>query len=601
MYKLLTSLLFFISLNVIVSAKTTYSIYRQIYTANTNNQTFEKNIFAKGKFTDQSYSTNIYFGELENIEEINAFYTTKNKRKKVNKDNIFKSDVITNNFYSGYKSYTIQFVRQNKELEEQFEYNAKLSNKEIFCISALAFYQTENNTIDTFENIVNVPLGYRLVICFKDTSGINNLSIDSSLNSGYKTYSFKKIFNTNKTIKVKTEEYYAIRVLVCPEGKNPLNYFNDWYQGLINSIQPSEYYKTICDSLVKKHSNRDSLIKHVFEYTTKKVRYIDIENGVNAFRPRPTDEVLIKQQGDCKDMAFMLKNMYTYLNYDAYIALSSTLSNEHKFDFPTIASADHSICILYHNNKIYYLDATERLGKYNQPSQQIQETSAMLSKSNHAEIIDIPKQSCSFNSSVSNYQFTIENDGIKGKALNVYNGYSKLFIDNVINTYSASKSKQLLKKFYQDRNYNLTVTSIDYKIENDQIQTQTELNLNDNILTKVDNKTYFNFNFCPFPHQFDKEVDTNENYIFYKTTQNKTTVEIIFPNKINKVESLYSKLDFNEDGMKYKFNVRHTNNKLIIEYIYENEHVKIPTNLTNKYNQLNLLISKTLNHEIIIY
>ncbi len=601
MFKTVSPLFFLILLSSIVNGKAKYSSYKQIYTANTSNQSFEKRIIAKGKFSSNTYSTNIYFGELENIEEINAFYSTNNKRKKVNKNNIYKSDVITNNFYSGYKSYTINFEKQIKYGDEEFEFNALMSNKELLCISTMAFYQSEDNKIDTFENTVNVPIGHRLIICFNDTTEIPNLQIDSTVNSTIKTYIFRKIFNTGKNSKNKEWEYYAIRVLVCPDNTNPLSYFNQWYQRLLSSIQTSENYKQVCDSLAKKHQNRDSLIKHVFEYTTKKIRYIDIENGVNAFRPRPTDEVLLKQQGDCKDMAFMLKNMYTYLNFEAYIALSSTLSNEYNFDFPTIASADHAICILNYNNKTYYLDATERLGKYDQPSQQIQETNAMLSKTDHAEIINVPKQNTSFNESTSIYTFNINNDAIKGQSVNTYNGYSKLFIDNIIHTYSPTKSKQLLKKFYQDRNYNLNVNNIDYKIINESIQTNADLVLNGNILMKVDNKTFFNFNFCPFPHQFDREVDTLENYIFYKTAKNRTTIEIVFPNKINKVESLYSNVIFDEDGMKYLFKIKHNQNKLIVEYSYENEHVKIPENLTKKYNQLNLLISKTLNHEIIIY
>lgn len=601
MYKNFIPLLYFILLSFVVNGKTKYNYYKQTYTANVINHSFVKTIDAKGKFSTINYAANIYFGELENIEEINAYYLTNNKKKKVNKNNIYKSDVITNNFYSGYKSYTINFEKQTKYVEEEFEFNAKVNNKELLCISTLVFYQTDDYSIDTFENIVNVPLGNRLLICFSDTSEIANLIIDSTINNTFKTYTFRKVFNTSKNLKNKDWEYYAIRVLVCPDNANPLSYFNKWYQGLLNSIEPSKNYKTICDSLAKRHENKDSLIKHIFEYTTKKIRYIDIENGVNAFRPRPTDEVILKQQGDCKDMAFMLKNMYTYLNFDAYIALSSTLSNEHIFDFPTIASADHAICILNYKDKIYYLDATERLGKYNQPSQQIQETKAMISKIDHAEIIDVPKQNCTFNASTSKYIFNINDTEIKGKATNTYNGYSKLFIDNIIHTYSPTKSKQLLKKFYQDRNYNLSVKDIDYKIIDESIQTTANLELNANVLMKVDNKTFFNFNFCPFPHQFDRSVDTTEQYVFYKTAQNKTIIEITFPNKINKVESLYSNLIYNEDGMKYQFNVKHSNNKLIIEYTFENDHVKIPTSLTNKYNQLNLLISKSLNHEIIIY
>jgi hypothetical protein len=595
--------LFFFGCTFRAYTKTNYSIYKQIYSVNSDATSFKKEIIAKGAFTDKNYSAFVYFGELEKVESIIAYYINSNKRKKINKNNIYKSDLLSENFYDGYKAYKIDFINENKiNTNQLFEFKTSILNSEIFCISSLSFYQSEKYKIDTAENIVKVPIGYYLYINLEDLKKAENISVDSICSSTEKTYTFRKIFKQKAPISPEKEfEYYSVRVLVCPEKANPLLYFNNWYQNLLGTIPSSNTYKITCDSLAKSHSNKDSLIKHVFEYVTKKIRYIDIENGINAFRPRPSDEVLYKQQGDCKDMALLLKNMYTFLGFDAFMALSSTLSNDHQFDFPTLSSANHAICILNYNNKLYYLDATERLGKYNQPSQQIQETKAMISKPGYAKIIDIPKMDGNFNTTTSTFILKIEQNKIKGTFENEYKGYSKIFIENITENYSTSKSKQLLKKYFQESNYNISFENIEYLKKNESINITGEVDLNPSVFTKVDNKTFFNFNFSPFIHTLNREIDSTENYPIYRTTNNKNKLIIEFPFNINRIESLYSNFKHTENNIIYSFNITHHQNKLIIEYKYENPYVILTKDIIPSFNKINQFISKTLNHEIIIY
>lgn len=592
--------------NIYAANVTNYTKYQQIYSVSADLKSFNKTINAIGYFENETYSAYVYFGELEKVESISGYYLVNSKKKKLSKNNIYKSDLLSEGFYDGYKTYKLDFVNENAgKAKKYFEYNANIINTEVFCVSKLNFYQSSDFKIDTFENIVNVPHGYYLLINIEDCKNEKNFSIDSNITTNGKTYIFRKYFSVENNQKTKTNtsefEYNSIRVLVCPDKANPLSYFNNWYQNLINSIPPSEKYKVICDSLRKISPNRDSLIANVFYFVTKKIRYIDIENGINAFRPRQSDEVLFKQQGDCKDMALLLNNMYNYLGYDASMALSSTLNNDYNFDFPTLSSANHAICILKYDDKIYYLDATERLGKYNQPSQQIQSTKAMISKQGAAQIIDIPKIEGAFNKVISTYKIKIDEQKIKGNFDTEYKGYSKIFIENITENYSNTKSKQLLKKYYQDRNYNISFVNIEYIKKNESINIKGEVDLNPSIITKVENKTFLNFNFCPFIHSFEKEADSTENYPLYRTTKNKNTVIIEFPYKINRIESLYSNFKISEFDIVYSFNVRHQNNQLIIEYEYENPYVLLTKNIIPSFNKINESIKKTLNHEIIIY
>ena len=127
------------------------------------------------------------------------------------------------------------------------------------------------------------------------------------------------------------------------------------------------------------------------------------------------------------------------------------------------------------------------------------------------------------------------------------------------------------------------------------------MELNPSAFTKIENKIYFNFNFCPYIHFFEEEIDSTENYPLYLSTNNKNIIVIEFPNNINKVESLYSNFKISENNINYTFKVSHQNNKLIIEYTYDNPYVLLHKNIIPSYNKINQSISKTLNHEIIIY
>jgi hypothetical protein len=580
-----------------------YSIYRQIFTIDEKSNSFKKDIFARGSFNDLEFKAEIYFGELEKVENAEAFYEQKGKKKKVDKSNFYQSDIISDSFYDGYKAYKIKYQNSDKNKNPQnFEYKVSLINSEVFCFSTINFYQTEEYSIDTFINVVYVPKEYNLLINDKDIKKDFQLIIDSNDIGNAMVYTFKKVFKSvDAKVNDREKEFISIRVLVYPKDKEPLKHFNNWYQNLLTSISPSEKYKPICDSLSTIHSNKDSLIKSVFNFVVKKIRYINIENGINAFRPRPSDDVLYKLQGDCKDMALLLTNMYTYLGFDANIALSSTLSNEFQFDFPTIASANHAICILNYNNKYYYLDATERFGSYDQPSQQIQSTKAMISKPSNAYIIEIPKRDASFNTTISTYNIKIEPSTIKGQFKHEYNGYSKIIIENITKDFSSSKSKQILKKYYQDNKFNLTYDNLVFDNSDNKIVIKGDIDINPTVLSKIDNKIYFNFNFCPYIHNFKEEIDTTENYPLYRTSKNVNIITIEFPNTIKKVESIYNNYSTTENGITYQFSIKHFENKLQIEYKYENPYVILSKHIIPSYNKINQKITNTLNHEIIIY
>ncbi len=578
------------------------SSVKYIYTIDTIAKSFYKKVIVSGKFKEEQYSAKVYYSELEKIGEVESNYIdVKNKSKKLSKDRIYKSDVLSSTFYDGYKSQVLDYLKSSKELEYQsFYYAVTIINQELICLSRMDFYEFEEERIDTTIHEVHVPKKYEFIINFNDLKNDNKIFVDSITKIDEKVYFFKLIHQDVRKNKMENIPYHFVRVILVPRNSNPSDYFNNWYQSLISSIPSSNEYRKVCDSITRGLHSNDSIINTVYKYTQEKIRYIDIENGINAFRPRKCDDVILKQQGDCKDMAYLIYSMLVHKGIDAHLALNSTLDNECNFDFPSLSSANHLICVAYDKEKVYYLDATESYNKYNVPSRQIQGTNAFISGKENYHIERIPVMNPAYNEISNTYELKITNSVISGKFRSMFKGYSKLFIEKVVSKNTEINSKQLLKKYYQNKNYNATYNNITYQKSNDIIHVNGDVSLNYDVLSYIEGKYYLNFNFCPFVHQFNIYQDTTNNYPLYTTTKIKYSVQIEFPNEIKRVESNYKDVVYGEN-IKYQFNISKEKNRLLIEYEYINPYVKIEPNQMKEFNQSNNLISKTLNHEIIIY
>lgn len=604
---LLFSLLFICN-SIYAKEKTYIALYKEEYNVLSQTEGFQRTIFSRGLFKEDIYTANIYFGELESIESIIA--STKNQKgkiKKVGKDKIYKSDIMSSTFFSGYKAQRIDFNKDAENNIQSFLYQVNVKNKELMCLTDLMFYQPNEAIIDTFEYIIRVPNSHRMMINTRDLKEDSLIHIDSTITEKETIYRFTKKFlpknfsyDKDKIPKIEND-FSSIRVIVIPINAEPYNYFNNWYQNLLNTIPISNKYKNICDSIIKISSNKDSIISNTFKYVTNKIKYIDIENGINAFVPRKSDDVLYVQQGDCKDMAYLLYNMYNYMGFEANIALSSTLSHQYQFDFPSLASANHAICILKLDGRNYYLDATEYNGEYSIPSRQIQNTKAFISKKNNFELINIPAESNDFNLSTSEYQLEFIANKIKGNFKTNYKGYSKLNIEDITKRYSKTKSQQLLTNYLKGDKKTVNYSEINFSNKENKLILEGHVELALNIINKVNTKYYLNLAFTPFPHSFDREIDTNVHHVLYNTSKNTYSINIIFPEKINGVESPYKNTKYIKDGIEYYFDIKYKGNILAIEYTYINPYVKLDKKITPTYNAINQIIQTTLNHEIIIY
>lgn len=152
----------------------------------------------------------------------------------------------------------------------------------------------------------------------------------------------------------------SVPYLIHPATTEPIAYFSGWFEERINpqfDLDPNLVPLELTD--LADTGTRLELAKACFQFVQKEIKYIDIENGINAIIPRQCEKVLKNRLGDCKDMATLLTALYRHFGFDAYSAISRTNGKADVLNFPSLSLADHTICALRFSEKWYFLDATE--------------------------------------------------------------------------------------------------------------------------------------------------------------------------------------------------------------------------------------------------
>ncbi len=167
--------------------------------------------------------------------------------------------------------------------------------------------------------------------------------------------------------------------LVHPKGMEPNTYFNEWFAQKIkdHGSVNLEYLPENIRNLAKKGKSLE-LAQACYEYVQENIVYLDIENGLNALVPRQANQTILNKYGDCKDMAMLLHQLFQAFGFESYLTVSKTSVKKDIYDFPSIAMANHMIVSLVWENRIIYLDGTEKQCLFGDPSLQILGTEAFL-------------------------------------------------------------------------------------------------------------------------------------------------------------------------------------------------------------------------------
>lgn len=593
------TLLFFVFDSVFVFSakeKIHYSIIKQEINVINDKKGYTKRVICKGKFlTSADRVVSLFGGELEKISNIKRV-TDHSNRISDEGVRVTERAIVTENFYDGAKEYLIDF----NDTASNFSFQYNVACKHLVYLSSLELVTFPNS--DTILYQISSPNDYFLKLDF-DTS-FYFVSVDTNTLKTRKVYTIKSIPNYSVFMRLRLRNRYEInsfipprlRVLMIPAGdKNEWAYFNNWFVDLIrdNTKFDNKSIQFI-KGIIPDNKVPESIIQFAYEYVKKNIRYVAIENGLEAFKPRDVNSVLINKYGDCKDMANLLSQMLSYYKIDARISLVSTIDYPFKFDFPCLASANHAICVVKSGGKVFYLDPTDKNGTFYLPSEFIQGQNYFAIGEFGYESGEVPVISSKKNIVSNLFDFAVESASLTGKYKSDYFNYSSYEFNHALSNLNESESKKIIDKIIDKKFYPLN-QSVSLIESCDSITSIAgEVNIS-NAITKIGHTSYLLLHSFVFPHQFPVKLNDHFQLITYHAFCYKYTYNISFKEEIR---SKYTPPDYEKKlpYMSFSFHIANIGPRsLRIEYSYEINKVEFNEQETREYESLNDQIKGVFN------
>jgi hypothetical protein len=362
-----------------------YSLEKTIVKVNSDGfyQTFNYFEGSNETSTEQTFRFSVI--ETENLASKQGTFIINGKPKKINfESNLTVSTINWGSVFNGVRTYSFS-VPANCLFK--FEYQTAASE----LIFLTTIFKDGINEADDFFYEITLP---------------ENLEASFRHRAGKKSGHF---VITNQDFQTGEECMYF---LIHPKGMEPNQYFNDWFiqktkdqEALNVALLPEDLR-----NLAKKGKSLE-LAQACYEYVQENILYLDIENGLNALIPRQANQTIANKYGDCKDMAMLLHQMLQAFGFESYLSISKTSIKKDTYDFPSIAMANHMIVSLVWENKIYYLDGTEKQCLFGDPSMQILGTEAFLLQKKQDQYQKVP-ETLLFQPKLSfDYQFYLNEKG----------------------------------------------------------------------------------------------------------------------------------------------------------------------------------------------
>ena len=167
----------------------------------------------------------------------------------------------------------------------------------------------------------------------------------------------------------------------------------NWYKNLAkNRYTPDEHLQETVATLTQNLTTQEEIIRTIYYFVAKQIRYVGIELGQSAYQPSPATEVLQKQYGDCKDKTTLLISMLDLVGIKAYPVMLST-SPYQRIDtsLPSLSQFNHMIAAIPKNNTQYlWLDPTASTCNYGNLPYTDQGQTGLLIGDAQGKFVDIP-------------------------------------------------------------------------------------------------------------------------------------------------------------------------------------------------------------------
>lgn len=562
---------------------------------------YTKKVLYIGRFKDPSNKVIPVVGS--DLEKISNFKRLDYRTGVVLPNGIFVDEqtIQTDHFYNNIKAYVIQLEDTSLNFAVQYDVTCK------HLILLSTFDLISYPQADTIVYEVRSPLN--LFLNLKQDTSLHFYRIDTTLiNSDTKMYTIISIPKAKYNVKKKIYSNYEVehivapplRAIVIPSGTvNGWAYFNSWFNELIkDNIKLKAQSINTINAIISKDMNEEAIIKTVFNYVKSNVKYVDIENGLEGFRPRDVNDVLEKKYGDCKDMASLICQILKYYKIDAYLTIIATIDYRYKTDFPCLSSANHAICVVKSKSKkYYYLDATYKTGTYDMPSEFIQGQPYFSVNDNGGTLGVVPVIASDKNYSITTLSLTLSNNYLAGKMDDKRQGFSSSFAKHMTENYTAVDAMSKISQYYNQINTGIKFTNFK-TIVTDSSSTVTSDIIILNAINKLENKNFLLLKSLMFPHTFPKKITKEFRFIPGQTIDNNFVYQINFDQRI-KLISKASDVKIENKLSSLNFSIAANGERTItIKYQFKINNIELNEMEIAEYEQLNEEMLKKINSSI---
>ena len=187
-----------------------------------------------------------------------------------------------------------------------------------------------------------------------------------------------------------------------------------WYKDLAKGrYVPDENIQHTVESLIENQKTDKEIIREIYHFVSKQIRYVGIELGQSAYQPSAAVEVLKKQYGDCKDKTTLLISMLDLVGIKAYPVMVSTAPYERvNKSLPSLSQFNHMIAAIpIDKHKYIWMDTTSNTCSYGDLPYKNQGRLGFLIGDAEGTFVDIPIFPAESNKLISKTELWLKKDG----------------------------------------------------------------------------------------------------------------------------------------------------------------------------------------------
>ena len=352
-----------------------------------------------------------------------------------------------------------------------------------------------------------------------------------------------------------------------------------WYNGLVRQVVNNpDVYREEVNRLIENKASAEDKIRSIYYWVQDNIKYIAFEDGIAGFKPESADLVYTNKYGDCKGMANLTKEMLRLAGFDARLTWIGTNRIPYNYDLPSLAVDNHMICTVFHDEKQYILDPTEKYIALGSHGERIQ-GKEMLIENDGSYIRKLVPVARDEDNLVSRSEtLTLTGESLTGKGELNINGEAK---KNILyySSYKINEDKEKLFDYLAVSDYRnedkVTVTSTSAVDRDLPLIISYEYTLG-NKVSSFEKEVYIDLDWDKSYKNFIIEKERTSDYYFERKIFKRMVKKIKIPTGYT-VSHLPEGLSMDHDNFSCHISFTRKAN----EIIYSNE-IKIPHGLIKK-------------------